>query len=279
MMDEKVSVDNLTLVGNLVESKFNKLLESVLFPLIKKRYRSNNFLYDWTYQLVAGGIVETGSRQGEKLIRLEFNPNKLVSEEHKEMIHSLIACMKYVRVSRFDVAIDLRNVDMNDYVVIDDKSRKYNKWYDGSGRMETHYIGGSNSDLRIRIYDKAKERETEGIKVKGSWWRIEAQIRGKLAENYKLFNPFEDITLVLENANLEHIESLKEKVFIKHLLSNPNDLNELSKNTRLKYKKILKDLAESNSTIDFKSIYKEYKSEINWTLYTFIKQSRINDIA
>lgn len=275
-MGKKVSVDNLTLVGNLVVSKFDSLLEKDT-RYINKRYRSSNYKYDWTYQMVGGVIFEVGKRKGENNCRLEFNPNKVVTEEQKELIQTLINCMKYVEPSRVDVAIDIRGVDMNDYVIIDDKSRKRHYYVDGVGRMETTYIG--LGDLVLRIYDKAKEREKEGIEVKGSWWRIESQLRGKLVKHYKYFNPYEDITLVPKNAKLEHIKSFKERVFINHLLENPNDLSQLAKNTRYKYKKILKELADSNSTIDFKSIYEEYKSEINWTLYTYIKHSRINDIV
>lgn len=276
-MEKKVSVDNLTLVGNLVVSKFDSVLKKDT-RYINKRYRSSNFLYDWTYQLVGGVMFETGKRQGEDVARLEFNPNKVVTEEQKELIQTLINCMKYVDPSRIDVAIDIRGIEMNDYVIVDDKSRKRVYYVDGVGRMETTYIGSSTGDLRIRIYDKAKERETEGIEVDGSWWRIESQLRGKLVKHYKYFNPYEDITLVPKNADLSHIKNFNQKMTIKHLLEHPEDLREASQNTRLKYKKILKDLVESNSTIDFKSIYNEYKSEINWTLYTYIKHSRINDV-
>ena len=270
----QVSVDRLTLVGFKVDYKIHNLLNDVTFDLIQKRYRAE-YPYEWRYELFGGGVLEIGSLQDQSNIRLDFNPNNVKEGRHLDMIHRLIGCMKYIKPTRVDVAIDIKNIDMNDYAIIDDLSRKTNEWRSGgSRRLETYYIGGASSDLRIRIYDKALEQGE-----KGDWWRIEAQMRKEFAENYKQFNPFESITLVPKNASLEQFQTLKEKVFIKHLLQTPDDLGQLAQNTRYKYKKILKDLAESNSNkIDFYSIYEEYKSAINYTLYSYIKHSHINNV-
>lgn len=271
----QVSVDRLTLVGFQVDYKIHNLLNDITFDLIQKRYRSK-YPYDWRYELFGGGVLEIGSLQDQSNIRLDFNPNNIKEGRHLDMIHRLIGCMKYIKPTRIDVAIDIKNIDMNDYAIIDDLSRKTNEWRSGgSRRLETYYIGGASSDLRIRIYDKALEQGKEG-----KWWRIEAQMRKEFAENYKLFNPFKNITLVDKNTDLSHITNFNQKMTVKHLLEYPEDLGLASDKTRYKYKKILKDLAESNSNkIDFHSIYEEYKSAVNYTLYSYIKHSRINDIV
>lgn len=270
-METELTVDRLTIVGNKVEYKLQKVMASSL--LVGGRYRAQ-YPYDWRYELVGGGILEIGSLKNQSDIRLDFNPNTVRTEEHRDMIKDLISTMKYVRITRVDPALDLKGIDINDYAIIDSLSRKYNSWHSGTGRLETYYIGATTSDLRIRIYDKALEQGE-----KGDWWRIEAQLRREYAENYSLFNPFEHITLVRKDVDLSHIKTFKEKVFIKHLLENQNDLSRLAKNTRTKYKKILKDLAESNSTEeDFIGVYEDYKNIIDETIREYTQVSETNNV-
>lgn len=269
-MKSTLTVDRLTIVGNKIDYKLQKVLIDSL--LVKGRYRAQ-YPYDWRYELVGGGVLEIGSLYNQSDIRLDFNPNKVKTEEHRNMIKELISTMKNVRITRVDPALDLKGIDINDYAIIDSLSRKYNAWYSGVGRLETYYIGATTSDLRIRIYDKALEQGK-----KGNWWRIESQLRREYAENYSLFNPFVNIVLIRKDVDLSHINSFKERVFIRYLLENQNDLFRLSKPTRLRYKKILKDLAKSDSTeIDFLAVFDSYKSIIDKTIKEYTQVSDTNN--
>lgn len=270
-MKTELTVDRLTIVGNKLDNRLQKVIASSL--LVKGRYRAQ-YPYDWKFELVGGGILEIGSLKNQSDIRLDFNPNSIETEEHKSMIKELISTMKNVRITRVDPALDLRGIDINDYAIIDSLSRKYNSWHSGTGRLETHYIGASTSDIRVRIYDKALEQGKEG-----DWWRIECQLRREFAENYSLFNPFEHITLVRKDVNLSHIKNFKEKVFIRHLLDNPDDIYRLSKNSRTKYKKILKDLAQSDSKkINFYNVYESYRNIIDKTINEYTEISMSNNV-
>lgn len=270
-METELTVDRLTLVGNKIDSKLQKVIASSL--LVNGRYRAK-YPYDWRFELTGGGVLEIGSLKNQSDIRLDFNPNSVETEEHKSMIKELIGTMKNVRITRVDPALDLRGIDINDYAIIDSLSRKYEKIYSGTGRLETHYVGAPTSDIRIRIYDKALEQRQEG-----DWWRIECQLRREYAENYSLFNPLEDITLVRKDVNLSHIKNFKEEVFIRHLLDNPDDLYRLSKNSRTKYKKILKDLAQSDSKkITFYNVYESYRNIIDKTINEYIEISMSNNV-
>jgi hypothetical protein len=270
-MEPNLAVDRLTIVGNKIEYKLQKVIAGSL--LVDGRYRAQ-YPYDWRYELVGGGVMEIGSLKDQSDIRLDFNPNSVKTEEHKNMIKDLISTMKNVRITRVDPALDLKGIDINDYAIIDSLSRKYNSWHSGTGRLETYYIGATTSDLRIRIYDKALEQGE-----KGDWWRIESQLRREYAENYSLFNPFVNLTLVRKDVDLSHIKTFKEKVFIKHLLENQNDLFRLAKNTRTKYKKILQDLAGSDSTeVDFIGIYEGYKGIIDATIREYTQVSETNNV-
>lgn len=269
IVESILTVDRLTLVGNKLDYKLQKIISGSL--LVKGRYAAQ-YPYDWRYELVGGGVLEIGKLKNQSDIRLDFNPNKVVTEEHRNMIKEIIGAMKNVRVTRIDPALDLKDIDLNDYAVIDSLSRKYNCWYSGTGRLETYYVGATTSDLRIRLYDKAFEQGE-----KGDWWRIECQLRRKYAEDYKLFNPFEHITLVRKTVDLSHIKSFKEKVFIKHLLDNPADLFRLNKKTRYRYKKILQDLGKSDS-INFFNVYESYKNIIDKTIKDYIEISMSNNV-
>lgn len=270
-METELTVDRLTIVGNKIDYKLQNVLASSLLVNGKRR---TQYPYDWSFELVGGGILEIGSLENQSDIRLDFNPNSIKTEEHKNMIKELISTMKNVRITRVDPALDLRGVDVNDYAIIDSLSRKYNSWHSGTGRLETYYIGATTSDIRIRIYDKALEQGE-----KGDWWRIECQLRREYAENYSLFNPFEGVTLVKKDVDLSHIKNFKEKVFIRYLLENTDDICRLSKNSRTKYKKILQDLAGSDSTeIDLLGIYEAYKNSIDKTIRDYIEISTPNNV-
>lgn len=270
-METELTVDRLTIVGSKVDYKLQNVLAGSL--LVNGRRRTQ-YPYDWRFELVGGGVLEIGSLENQSDIRLDFNPNSVKTEEHKNMIKELVSTMKNVRITRVDPALDLKDIDINDYAIIDSLSRKYNKWYSGTGRLETYYIGATTSDVRIRIYDKALEQGK-----KGDWWRIESQLRREYAENCSLFNPFENITLVKKDVDLSHIKNFKEKVFISYLLDNPDDMYRMNNKTRYRYKKILQDLAQSDSKkIDFLGVYEGYKNIIDTTIREYIQVSETNNV-
>lgn len=270
----ELSVDRLSLVGFKNSYKLDNFLSDINTDIIDKRVRAN-YPYEWRYILVGGGVLEIGELEEQSNIRLDFNPNSVKLDRHREQLERLISCMKYVKPTRIDIAIDIKNIDLNDYIVIDNMSRKNNRYYDGKNRLETYYLGARNSDFTIRMYDKALEQGKDG-----DWWRIEAQLRREFAENYKNINPFESFVLVEKKSNLDHIKGFSQKMIVKHLLNEPDDLMLASDNTRYKYKKILKDLAGSNSTqkklFDF---YDKKKTIVVDTYYNYVKHSFKNDLA
>lgn len=273
METSKLSVDRLTIVGFKIDYKLENLLNDITFDLIEKRFRTS-FPYEWQYNLIGGGVLQVGNEHNQSNIRLDFNPNSVKEGRHKDQIKKLIACMKYVKLTRIDVAIDLKEVDLDNYSFIDHLSLKNNTWRSGVGRLETHYIGAPTSDFRIRIYDKALEQGK-----KGNWWRIEAQMRREFAENYKYFNPFEKLTLVKKDTDLSHIKNFKEQIFIDHLLKNPEDLSKLAQSTMYKYKKILQDLGESSSThVNFTKIYNSNLKFITQTVEDYLQESYVNNV-
>jgi len=266
-----VYLDRLTLVGFKIDHKLKPYLVDPNNMYVKKRYLANNYPFKETFEL-HDGILQIGDKRDETNIRVDFNPSNM---KYPEEMHKIISCMKYVKTTRVDVAIDVKGINLNDYTVIDELSRKYNIWYSGTGDIETYYIGAPSSDLRIRIYDKAKE-----MGQPGKWWRFESQWRGEFTDHLDKVSPYDKITILKKDINLDHVKSLKDQVFLRYLLENPGDLNRLSKTTRQRYKKILSNLSELDSSkkLDISTIYKNNVSHIIDHIYNFTKHSFENNV-
>jgi hypothetical protein len=244
------TIDRLTILADRCEG-LERLLQRSLYV---ESYRPTEGTYKHRLMMVDGSLVEYGVRKrvaghveeredddglggiskvwvpDEDVsippdVRIDFNPNKCMWEGMDEILGQV--CNP--RLSRIDVAIDYRDVDLSGYQVLDSKGRKRNVWQDGTGRVETVYIGSPSSDFRVRIYDKAREQKVPGI-----WWRVEAQCRCDLEE---LGDPFDGLVIVRQGG-----EGLKftDKAVLYYLSRFPSAWGELSKHQRYKYR----DLAE-----------------------------------
>ena len=265
----EVSIDKLTLCGNLNGSlevfyRENAFVEGMGFA--KHPYRDYIKFIDGSILQVAEKSMVNSGRLKE--LRYEFNPNNKAFEKGHL---SVLKMMKDAHITRVDVAFDVKDVDMSQWKWIDSKSRKTNVWYDGQGNVETYYIGGKESEKKIRIYNKAVEQKlNEGI-----WWRVEVQLRGQTAEEFRKgeidINPFEDITPVMDGEFPEL--DIKERAMVKYLIQYPSGFGELSVNSRTKYKKLLRGLA-SWETIDFRKEWNKKSSDVRSELaswYDFTK--------
>jgi hypothetical protein len=184
-----------------------------------------------------------------KPFRLEFNPNKYKSKAGTKLILDIIRLVSDFHFSRRDIAIDLFNLDMNDFNILDFNGRKRVEYKTSSHVLETLYLGSGGSDESVRIYDKAKQQGLKGI----TWWRIEGQLRGDSAKEMYT-NPFKKIKIVVKNG-YGHLP-IKERALLMYLQANPDGIKELSPNSRKKYKQLLiQDLEEISLKPD--EIFKE----------------------
>lgn len=269
----KISIDRLTFLGDFSDA--NSDLEYFLANSEYTKHRGFSkypyrdyvtFLDGSILQIAETGAVRSGKVQG---LRYEFNPNNTTFEK----IHmAVLRHFKHARISRIDVAMDVLDVDMSDWHWLDRKSRKQNHWVDGLGKKETVYVGGKDSDLKLRIYNKALE-QGESDKT---WWRVEVQLRGDVAETYRRFsqlgnvsiNPFEDVTPV-QNKDFGHLD-IKDRAMLTYLMQHPDGFSELSKNTRSKYKNMLKQEGVV-SDVDLKTLWNEKSSELGSELDSWYK--------
>lgn len=265
----KISVDRLTVCGNVFGNldmfiQKNEYIKNSGFAKFPYRYYLT-FLDGSILQIADQTTVKSGKL---KMLRYEFNPNNTLYEK----VHlSVLKMFKDPHITRIDIAFDIYDVDMRKWKWIDMKSRPSNIWYDGLGNVETYYIGGKDSEMRLRIYDKAKEQK----KKDKIWWRVEVQLRGKTAEMYREcilngdkvdINPFDDIVPVVDGDFPEL--DIKTRAMVKYLIQYPSGFEELSHPVRRKYKRIMQNLA-GWKTVDLRKAWEEAFPEMRAELQSW----------
>lgn len=204
-----------------------------------------------------------------KPFRMEFNPNKYKSKAGQKMLFTIIRLVSDFHFSRRDIALDLFNIDMNDFNIMDFRGRKRIEYKTASHTLETLYLGSGGSDESVRIYDKAKEQGLKGVK----WWRIEGQLRGDSAKEMYT-NPFKKMKIVVKNG-YGHLP-IKERAMLLYLQANPDGLSELSPNSRKKYKELLvKDLEEVSLQAD--SLFLEHMTGLKHDAESWLTFQRQNE--
>lgn len=269
----KMSIDRITICGNIhgdLEGFLKDCLAMEGRSMAKYPYRDTIYFQDGSVLQIAEKSASNPSfyvpKKGEEMeemktrkssaikeLRYDFNPN---NTSHEKLHMQVIGLMYDVHLTRVDVAFDVHDVDMKRWRWIDSKGRPYNVYYSGSGEVETWYVGGKESEVKIRIYDKAKEQK---IKDK-VWWRVEVQLRrdsAKLLGVHKGdidINPFEYVTPVV-NGNFPELD-IKTRAMVKYLIDNPSGFSELSRPSRTEYKKTIRMIG-SWECIDFYHIWQK----------------------
>jgi hypothetical protein len=138
----------------------------------------------------------------KQTIRLELNPNK----SGLNYLSMFFSCLKshalqHARVSRLDIAVDYA-MYLNPLCWLCSNTVYSNDWKMNSV-TKTRYFGSSESDVQIRVYDKAFELDKkQKIKLDIDLWRIEAQVKKIKGDTFYLlddeavisFNPFERLS-------------------------------------------------------------------------------------
>lgn len=273
----KCSLDNLTIVGRYEanslgdgtkdnpnkDNRLKWLLDTL--PLIKnitpcfKRYSYNVYCE-------AGVFIQLGKdRDNDRAIRVEFNPNKLNERYERDLIEILKYVM-FPHYSRRDIAIDfIDEWKINDYSYDDLKTRKRITYETGNRQLETLYMGANGSDEIIRIYDKDKEqrksqeeegKDSEEQSDKRVWVRVEAQLRKEKADMFG-YNPFESVRITRKEGAYKGLE-VRERAMLELLERDPSVWDDLSKNSKSKYKKIMRE----NTTVEHIDVAKEFEKYI-----------------
>lgn len=238
------SIDKLCVLGKFKNIENFKVFIQYCYSNIrfKPRYITNQFFGN------SFSIEDIGFLQVDRVnanFRFEFNPNHIKTLEDKELVNTILSYFTDFHFSRLDIALDLYNYNIYDYNIVDLSPRKKAYYYDRVGKLETCYFGAMGSDKFIRIYNKAKEQKIEDM----DWWRVELQLRDKNIDIY-----LEDRKDFLEDVYFFRYISINnystvEKATLEYILHDYTRLNQLAKNQKTKYKKMIRELKEES--LDF----------------------------
>lgn len=245
-MDKQVyfSIDKLCVLGKFKNIENFEIFIHYCYSNIrfKPRYITNQF-YGNSFSIEDLGFLQVDRVSSN--FRFEFNPNNVKSLEDKEIINTILNYFTDFHFSRLDIALDLYNYNIYDYNIVDLSPRKKAYYYDRVGKLETCYFGAMGSDKFIRIYNKAKEQKIDNM----DWWRVELQLRDKNIDIY-----LEDRKDFLEDVYFFRYVSIDnystvEKATLEYILHDYTRLNQLAKNQKTKYKKMVRELKEES--LDF----------------------------
>jgi hypothetical protein len=172
-------------------------------------------------------------------IRIEFNPAKIHTPPGQggiaRLLYPLFACLRDVRFTRIDVAVDYGQ-DVSGYdFSLKDVTVKSIVYRGRSGAIETIYLGGASSARRFRIYNKALESKMDGHIL----WRVEAQYRLTEDDAAGLWakDLFSDLQIRMPIVD----ETLKitERSIVYYLLHHPEAMSELAPSSRSKYRRLM----------------------------------------
>lgn len=239
-MEKKLtfSIDRLTIIGSFIHNtsfyQYYDYLNNIDEEFCYEVKNNDSSIFMFSYTIEGLGFVQIDKPTSK--IRIDFNPNK-ISLFGKSILNDLLSCIKNIHYSRLDLAIDLYNYNISNYNIIDIGNRKSAYYYDQKGRLETIYSGSSKSNKYIRIYNKAVEQ-----KLAIDWWRFEVQLRDIYIDKYltEITDFYNDILVYKYNVIDKY--TLEENAMLEYLLHDIKRLNLLSKNSKTKYRKIIREL-------------------------------------
>lgn len=286
------SIDRITIVGSLNKNIYYHVENDVLildFEQLMRLNENDGYLKSvgqnaWQLLDVHGeniAYIEILKYQDGKG-RIDFNPNKISSfllDSMKNFIHDLFLEPHF---SRADIAcdiIDVPNEFISQYRVVDSVSFK--SIYGRSSRLETAYWGSRSSERQIRMYNKKLEQEKKHKIVPKeieTWWRLELQLRRGKATNWH--------NMVLDSLDSfasPHYLPLEikptERIMLKGLFYDHSEWSNLAKNTKKKYRDLLKLESKNDElTNHLRETFKESSSELKNELDTWLKGLDVTDL-
>lgn len=242
MIDFKLSLDKISVLldaqsADYLADDFERMVYEPLccgsptWQCVQKYADSRPLSYKDNYILRKAGTKEGGIYigislipftdiiQGWKQMKIEWNPNK--TEIPRELARFMFARkVKNPRVQKCDIAFDFPDLKPSQ---VRFATRKQ-VMYIGEGDNMTAYISPKQQHLRIKVYDKTKERKRLGVTIPQTC-RVEISLK----------NPKFQATEVNCELDLEYMESIAKALAEIYI---PSDLPRLLDNLEEKYGKL-----------------------------------------
>lgn len=272
ILSPKISFDKMTIVGDLPKDNAKYMADLLgnstdvyLWDCMTHKFKGHIFS-DKVYIEHDRFKADAWDRRN---FRLEFNPNNLTLDEIYWLKQNVLIVLEHVGFTRLDLAFDFEE-DLSDYFVMSDKGLKKTVFYGRDGKAETKYFGVRDSDRFIRIYNKKQERKDNAdIDLScENFWRFEIEIKRSLVDEWK--NCFDDFSILKpEWATIEK-DSTRAMIYL--LLHEENEWGKINKNTKTKYRKILKEISPLDLTDFMKSALKKFENQLQQEIDFWIQR-------
>ena len=260
--EPKLSFDAMTIVGNLSRDNAQKLSEFMsiepqirLWDILQTKFKAKA-LQEKVYIEYDKVKADAWDRRN---MRVEFNPNKLTHDEMLWLKKNIIDYMEDDGFTRIDLAFDFED-DLSDYYAMTDKSVKKTILYGRNDKPETKYFGVRDSERFIRIYNKKQERKDNAdIEIDAEHlWRVEIELKRNMVDYWK--DCFNDLHIL--KPAWSTLEKVNEQAMVYTLLHEESMWGKLSRNTKYKFKKIIKEISPVDLTELMKSTLRENEKQL-----------------
>ena len=260
--DPKLSFDAMTIVGNLNRdnaqalSKFMSVEPQIrLWDILQTKFKAKA-LQEKVYIEYDKVKADSWDRRN---MRVEFNPNKFTHEEMIWLKQNIIDYMEDDGFTRLDLAFDFEG-DLSDYYVMSDKALKKTVFYGINGMPETKYFGVRDSDRFIRIYNKKQERKDNAdVEVTSDHlWRVEIELKRDMVDYWN--DCFSDLHIL--QPDWKTIQRTADRAIVFMLLSDEEEWGKLHRNSRTKYKNLIKEISPVDLTDLMKSTLKANEKQL-----------------
>ena len=258
----ELSFDAMTIVGNLSRDNAQKLSSFMsiepqirLWDILQTKFKAKA-LQEKVYIEYDKVKADTWDRRN---MRVEFNPNKLTHEEMLWLKQNIIDYMEDDGFTRIDLAFDFED-DLSDYYAMTDKAVKKTVFYGRDGKPETKYFGVRDSDRFIRIYNKKQERKDNAdVEVMSEHlWRVEVELKRDMVDYWN--DCFNDLHIL--KPAWTTLEKINEQAMVYTLLHEESMWGKLSKNTKTKFKKLIREISPIDLTELMKSTLKANEKQL-----------------
>lgn len=265
-----VSLDRITVVGNLISERETWVKHHVETNT-RINVRDSGFDRFKCHALENRVYVEYNRKQAQAMgrseIRVEFNPNELTEEEIKFIQFIFLDNMRTKDFSRIDLAFDMP-IDLSDYFIMSDKAIKKTIFYGRDDKPETKYFGVRDSERYIRIYNKkkqlseVKEKEIEDEHL----WRIEFELKRSMTNKWD--KCFDDLHIL--QPDYLSLEEFEEQAKIYYLINEQSAWSKMSRWTKYRYKKKIKEISDVDLTDDLRKVLSEQHQKLSEELKNYI---------
>ena len=258
----ELSFDAMTIVGNLSRDNAQKLSSFMsiepqirLWDILQTKFKAKA-LQEKVYIEYDKVKADTWDRRN---MRVEFNPNKLTHEEMLWLKQNIIDYMEDDGFTRIDLAFDFED-DLSDYYAMTDKAVKKTVFYGRDGKPETKYFGVRDSDRFIRIYNKKQERKDNAdVEVTSEHlWRVEIELKRDMVDYWN--DCFSDLHIL--QPDWKTIQRTADRAIVFMLLSDEEEWGKLHRNSRTKYKNLIKEISPVDLTDLMKSTLKANEKQL-----------------